>query len=147
MSNLTLQQRKSAIFDLAGQAEQTQMSVIKNLTFHTPWAARVFGLTLAVSERGIFSMKDFQGALIKHIEIYEQANGCIDGEDAYYSAWVAALSDLLQEKTLISTDALAAGEEKVREALVKLQHEHDHDHAKPHHQEPKPAPIFVEASK
>jgi nitrile hydratase accessory protein len=155
MSTLAQQEQRDALFALAGQSGQPQSSLIENFTFHAPWAARVFGVTLASSERGIFSMQEFQKSLIKQIEMHEKNTGWIDSEDAYYSAWVSALSDLLQEKRLISAGSLAAGEEKICEALVQLQHNHDHHHGHDegddnhhhHHHKAKPAPIFVKESK
>lgn len=145
----------SVMSGLAEQSGPMRITNIENLAFHAPWAARVFGVTLAAAERGIFSMQDFQGALIKHIGNYEKAHGCIDGEEAYYSAWVAALSDLLQEKALLTPGALAEGENKVRDALARLQHDHEHDHEHEHdgdaqhshHHGAQLIPIFVEKRK
>ncbi|MEL6318356.1 MAG: hypothetical protein AAFR16_12050, partial [Pseudomonadota bacterium] len=41
--------------------------------FDSPWAARLFGVTIALSERGVFSLGDFQAALTAAIAAQEQA--------------------------------------------------------------------------
>lgn len=116
-----------------------EFSGFDNLTFQTPWSARVFGITLAASESGAFAMREFQQALIESIRAHELEHGCIDGDLAYYSCWTEALAQLLQKKRIINSGDLASDEDRIREALQALQHEHDHDDVASF-----PAPVYVE---
>jgi predicted transcriptional regulator YheO len=43
--------------------------------FSEPWMARAFALVLALSEKGLFSLKEFQAALIESVDRHEKA-GC-----------------------------------------------------------------------
>src|ERR1700730_2579279 len=72
-----------------------------------PWQARAFALALALSERGIFSLRDFQVALIGRINSYEKGQ-CIAGTGDYYTRWIEALEDLLVQKKLLARTAFAS---------------------------------------
>jgi nitrile hydratase accessory protein len=122
----------------------TACSTFENLTFQTPWSARVFGITLAASESCAFTMREFQQALIERIHMHELKHGCINGDISYYSCWTEALAQLLHEKQLISASALALDEEKIRDALAALQHDHEHHHDDDTHA---PEPLFVEGGR
>jgi nitrile hydratase accessory protein len=80
--------------------------------FAEPWQARAFALTLALSERGMFSLRDFQAALIARITSFEKSQ-CIVGTADYYTRWIEALEYLLGQKSMLPTDRLANLEQYV----------------------------------
>jgi nitrile hydratase accessory protein len=73
--------------------------------FAEPWQARAFALALALSERGLFSLRDFQAALIGRIISFEKSQ-CIAGTADYYTRWIEALEDLLGQKGMLPSDRL-----------------------------------------
>jgi nitrile hydratase accessory protein len=76
-----------------------------NHVFAEPWQARAFALALALSERGLFSLRDFQAALIGRIVSFEKSQ-CIAGTEDYYTRWIEALEDLLGQKGMLPSDRL-----------------------------------------
>jgi nitrile hydratase accessory protein len=100
--------------------------VVSKLVFKHPWAARLFGLTLAIVEKGSFSIKEFQQAMFKSVGDYEKA-GSITDDTTYYTCWINALLGLLGEKNLTSEAAITELEREIRLRLETL-HDHDHDH-------------------
>lgn len=82
--------------------------------FAEPWQARAFALALALSERGLFSLRDFQVALIGRINSYEKGQ-CIAGTGDYYTRWIEALEDLLAQKELLPSERLSRLEHEVVE--------------------------------
>ena len=98
-----------------------RQSGLENLTFSTPWSARLFGMTLAASERGLFTLTQFQASLIKRIEQREH-KGCIKSDDDYYTCWLEALQELIETQEIWGTEQL-----KAREAEVVLAAEHRQD--------------------
>ncbi|PLZ00629.1 nitrile hydratase accessory protein [Burkholderia sp. WAC0059] len=103
---------------------------LETLSFPTPWSARAFGIVLAAAERGLFSLREFQQALIVEIGAYERQGGPIDGDETYYSRWVAALTTLLDAKGLVSPPGLQAAEQGVRGAFMAA-HSHAHGEGEP----------------
>lgn len=82
--------------------------------FAEPWQARAFALALALCERGIFSLRDFQVALIGRINSYEKSR-CIAGTGDYYTLWIEALEHLLAEKNMLPRERLSLLEHEVVE--------------------------------
>jgi nitrile hydratase accessory protein len=74
--------------------------------FAEPWRARAFALTLALSERGMFSLRDFQAALIARIASFEKSH-CIAGTADYFTRWIEALEDLLSQRSMLPADRLS----------------------------------------
>ncbi len=97
-----------------------RQSGFENLTFNTPWSARLFGMTLAASERDLFTLPQFQAALIERINVQEK-NGCIDTDEVYYTCWLEALQALLEAKKFWSADQLHEREHDVLEAAEHRQ--------------------------
>jgi nitrile hydratase accessory protein len=99
------------------------------LVFAAPWERRLFGVTLALHERGVFAWNDFRALLIDEIARW-QATAAPGATYAYYERWELALSRLLGERGLIDP---AAVEARARE-LAALPPGHDHDdHDHDHH--------------
>lgn len=120
--------------DLASLHAQSDFS---GMAFPDPWSARLFGLTLALSERGLFTMKEFQAALIETVGDFEKAS-CISDENAYYTRWLEALDAILRAKGVVREADLSETEKRVVERLLDLQH-HRHEHHA--HSPGKPAAI------
>jgi nitrile hydratase accessory protein len=95
------------------------------LIFEAPWESRVFGVTMALFERGLFSWDDFRVRLIAEILRWEQdaERGHHDAASwSYYARWQSALESLLADKGLCPPDELAAR----RDALARRPAGHDH---------------------
>lgn len=99
-----------------------QSAGFSDLHFDTPWAARLFGMTLAASEQGLFTLSDFQNELIAAIQLHEK-DGCISNDDEYYTCWLNALQSLLEQHQLIVKDQLVTREQEV---MAAAQERHDH---------------------
>lgn len=82
--------------------------------FAEPWQVRAFALALALSERGLFSLRDFQAALIGRI-ISSEKSQCIFGTADYYTRWIEAMEDLLGQKGMLPSDRLSLLERDVVE--------------------------------
>lgn len=125
-------------FVTSGGESLRDFAALDRRSFETPWSARAFGVTLAAAEAGLFSLNEFQRALIGRIGAHEQAGQSIDSDEAYYGCWIGALVDLLSAKGLIRSDALATAEEGIRAALREM-HSHEHDHH--------PRPVRIDAGR
>jgi nitrile hydratase accessory protein len=110
-------------------------------SFANPWSLRVFGVTMAAAESGVFTLQEFQQALIQQIQAHESMGKCIDSDESYYTRWTEALTELLQSKQVIDVVRLQPAEQRIRDALAAIwdDHDHDHDHA--------PQPVFVESAR
>jgi nitrile hydratase accessory protein len=97
---------------------------LEGISFAEPWMARAFGLTLALSERGLFTLKDFQVALIRTVAAFERA-GCVADEGAYYTRWLEALTGLLREHDLLAGERIEKIELSLTsEAAARKEHQH-----------------------
>ena len=92
------------------------------LVFEAPWERRVFGLTMALVERGAIDYARFRENLIAEIAAWE-ASGKPAEDWSYYRCWARALQSLL-----VDGPAVSRGELETRvEALAERPHGHDHD--------------------
>lgn len=100
-----------------------------DLRFDEPWAARLFGVTIALSEAGAFSLSDFQAAMIAAVTEHEKT-APIESDETYYTCWLQALSAILGNVGLLGPSALSASEQQVTQRLLELQHHrHEQRHA------------------
>ena len=83
----------------AGNSEQPR--------FREPWEAQAFALVLALHEAGLFAWSEWTAALAREIHA-PAGSGSVEGEGAYYRAWLAALERLVVEKRAVSREALVA---------------------------------------
>ena len=74
--------------------------------FREPWEAQAFAMTLALHERGLFTWKEWAGALAVEIT-RAQAAGDPDTGETYYQHWLAALEQLVAQKGVATREALA----------------------------------------
>ena len=65
--------------------------------FSAPWQAQAFAMTLALQERGLFTLSEWSDALGAEIK-RAQAGGDPDTGETYYHHWLAALERLIAEK-------------------------------------------------
>jgi nitrile hydratase accessory protein len=75
------------------------------LVFAAPWESRLFGLTMALREAGVFDWEEFRTQLIVAIAEWERQPD--HGAWRYYERWQVALERLLAAKRLCSPDELA----------------------------------------
>lgn len=71
------------------------------LVFEEPWHGRVFGMAIALHQRGVFEWEEFRRSLIGRIREMERGEKFV-----YYEAWMAALEDVLAARALVPTDHL-----------------------------------------
>ena len=76
------------------------------LVFGAPWESRLFGLTMALLQAGVFDWEEFRTQLIVAIAEWERQPG--HGAWRYYERWQVALERLLAAKRLCSPGELAA---------------------------------------
>lgn len=93
------------------------------LAFAAPWERRVFGVTMALTQR-VFSYEDFRGHLMTRV-------GEAPGRP-YWESWAAALEDALSAACEFDREAV---ETRFTEFLARPhghdhghEHSHDHDH-------------------
>lgn len=90
------------IADMAGDAALPRRN--GELVFESAWAARAFGMTIALHEAGAFPWNDFRDRLIEEIAAAErQEHG-----SSYYDRWFAALERLLDARRLVTRAELEA---------------------------------------
>ena len=91
------------------------------LVFDAPWERRLFGITVALEESGVFAWDDFRALLIEEIARWE-ANARPGEAYHYYAHWERALARLLAARGLVDEGAWDA---KTHE-LEARPHGHDH---------------------
>ena len=98
------------------------------LVFSAPWESRLFGVTLALCERGVLEWEEFRRLLIDEIARWE-AGRHPPATWRYYACWQAAFERLLGAKGVCPGAELEA---RVRELAARPaghDHDHGHDHA------------------
>ena len=68
------------------------------LVFEEPWQGRVFGMAVALHERGAFEWEEFRRALIAQIAAAETRPGAF----VYYEIWLRTFEELLAGKGLVT---------------------------------------------
>jgi nitrile hydratase accessory protein len=110
--------RSARILDATGPAAPPRRN--GELVFAAPWQSRIFGLTLALHEAGLFAWDEFRARLIAAIAAWERAHE--EADWSYYACWLAALEDLLAARGLCATAEVDARER----ALAARPAGHDH---------------------
>ena len=106
------------VLDAAGSAAPPRKN--GELVFAAPWEGRVFGVTLALHEAGLFQWEEFRGRLIAKIARWEREHG--DAGWSYYLCWLAAFEELLVAKGFCGPTEIDAREL----ALAARPAGHDH---------------------
>jgi nitrile hydratase accessory protein len=89
--------------------------------FEEVWEGRVFGLTMALHEAGLFPWDEFRGRLIEAIAAWD-ASDAPRAAWRYYDRWLIALERVLAERGLCAPAEL---ETRTR-ALAARPPGHDH---------------------
>src|SRR5262245_37793849 len=88
--------------DLAGDAALPRQN--GELVFAAPWEGRVFGLAVALHERGLYTWDEFRDRLIAEIARADRAGD----PSPYYERWLAAFERLLLDKGMLAREDLDA---------------------------------------
>ncbi|MFZ1862982.1 MAG: nitrile hydratase accessory protein [Polyangiales bacterium] len=107
------------LLDVTGTAAPPRQN--GELVFEAPWERRVFGLTMALVERGAIEYARFREHLIAEIAAWE-ADHPPEESWSYYRCWARALESLLNQQSAVRSSEL---ETRV-EALAQRPHGHDH---------------------
>ena len=102
--------------DLEGRAAPPRRN--GELVFAEPWESRVFGLTMALHEGGVFTWDEFRSRLIEAIRRAD-ADG---GSQPYWQSWRHAFESLLTAKGICADADLEAR----THALAARPPGHDH---------------------
>lgn len=78
------------------------------LVFEAPWEARLFGLTLALAERGWFGWDDFRSLLVEETAAADAAERAGGPACPYYIRWERALERLLTGLGTLSAAEIGA---------------------------------------
>ena len=84
------------VADMTGPAAMPRRN--GELVFAEPWQGRVFGMAVALSERGAFAWEDFRQELIAQVAAAQRRGGPFE----YYEVWLATFERLLAAKGLVS---------------------------------------------
>jgi nitrile hydratase accessory protein len=88
--------------------------------FPAPWAARAFALAVALNERGVFTWSEWSNTLGPKVAAAAPENP--GDPEAYWSAWLAALEDILARKQLAGGRDLLELKQAWREAAQATPH-------------------------
>jgi nitrile hydratase accessory protein len=91
------------------------------LVFAAPWESRLFGMTMALIERGAFAWSDFQPELVAAIRAWE-AGASAGSEYRYYERWQEALERVVTRTAICSSADLASR----AQTFAARPHGHDH---------------------
>ncbi len=69
--------------------------------FKAPWEAQAFAMTLSLHARGVFTWREWAGALAAELAA-AAARGEPDDGTHYYEYWLAALEKLIAGKRLVA---------------------------------------------
>ena len=72
------------------------------LVFEEPWQGRVFGMAVALHERGLYEWEEFRRTLIARIAAAEARGGPF----VYYEIWLETFEDVLARKGLVGAGEL-----------------------------------------
>lgn len=93
------------------------------LVFEAPWESRLFGVTMALHETGRFEWREFQQRLIAAVQCWEA--DAPEGEVyRYYERWAEALESLLDDRGIVTGEAIDA--RAISLAARPAGHDHDH---------------------
>jgi nitrile hydratase accessory protein len=89
--------------------------------FREPWEAQAFALVVSLSERGVFSWKEWAAALGDEIK-KAQAAGDPDTGETYYRHWLATLERIVAAKGLADPHMLARTRDAWQRACARTPH-------------------------
>ncbi len=89
--------------------------------FREPWEAQSFAITLGLYDQGLFSWKEWTGALVMEIKRAQEA-GDPDTGETYYLHWLAALERIVAEKGVADEATLGRYRDAWRRAADRTPH-------------------------
>ena len=77
--------------------------------FFEPWQAKAFAITLALHEKGVFTWAEWAAALARACAggAATCSGSTAEHAEAYFTAWLRALEDLLAARRLLSAESVA----------------------------------------
>ena len=106
------------------RATQEVRSIPRNAegpVFREPWEAQAFALAVSLSERGLFTWKEWAQVLGEEIK-KAQAAGDPDTGETYYRHWLATLERIAAEKGLADPRTLARTRDAWERACARTPH-------------------------
>jgi nitrile hydratase accessory protein len=106
------------------RATQEVRSIPRNAegpVFREPWEAQAFALAVSLSERGLFTWKEWAATLGDEIK-KAQAAGDPDTGETYYRHWLATLERMVAEKGLTDPGVLARTRDAWEHACERTPH-------------------------
>jgi nitrile hydratase accessory protein len=94
--------------DIAAASPGLPLDTQGEPVFFEPWQAKAFAMTLALHEKGLFSWTEWAEALGRACaESHAPPQGSAQAHaQAYFTAWLTALEDILTARGLFSADIL-----------------------------------------
>ena len=114
------------------------------IAFDAPWKARAFAITLALAESGRVRRDAFQQLFGALIAAADRSGGGHAAPD-YYTLWLTALEQLVDEALDLCSGALEAMERRVTAKAIETRH-HQHVASRDEAGNLIIKPIFVEAA-
>lgn len=100
--------------------------------FEEPWHAAAFALAVHLHDRGVFTWPEWSEALGRSLRAAEHERGGSQGDDeatessasgeCYYTAWLAALQSLLEERGMVGMEQVDSAIDAWREAYLRTPH-------------------------
>ena len=115
--------------DLAGPAAPPRQN--GELVFEAPWESRLFGLTMALCQAGIFEWEEFRRLLIEEIGAFD-TSGAAPETYRYYARWQRAFERLLAAKGVCAESELDARARALAARPPGHDHGHEHEHEHEH---------------
>jgi nitrile hydratase accessory protein len=111
--------------DLAGPAAPPRKN--GELVFEAPWESRLFGLTLAMCQDGVFEWEEFRRLLIEEIGAWGSP-GSLPEAWSYYARWGRAFERVLASKGVCAEAEIDARTRELAARPAGHDHGHPHDH-------------------
>lgn len=94
-----------------------------NVAFNHAWEIRAFSIATAMHNDGAFDWPEFQGELIRSVQMWESSHDTTAGWN-YYDRWMEALERLLDDKGMLNIEELDQRTAEVLSAPANAHHQH-----------------------
>jgi nitrile hydratase accessory protein len=99
------------------------------LVFDALWEGRVFGMAVALNDRGVYAWREFRDALVRRIA---DGDAAADGS-TYYERFLDAFVRLATERGFVTAEELQLRAEEYATGARSDFEEDDHDHGEHGH--------------
>ncbi len=79
------------------------------LVFEAPWEREVFGMAIALCEKGVISFDELRWRVVAAISAWERANRGQEDKFRFYAFWLDSLERLLLERGVLKDSELKVG--------------------------------------